>query len=289
MTATDLQPEQLCNSMFYTPRDVVESWRDCYPREVPSASRFPPRSPSSNGGPVIAHDPNGRDLIGFALEGPTQGWMLRGLASVIDAGLVINELTVAPWRRPSRTRPGGLEDLMKQLDDRQLEEATRLPSQRVDGTLLRNIRVPVVERSLMSALRSLDRRERNNAKVIALIERSSGPSVFLPPPEQRRRASKVLRAAKRAGTKRGRTGYTDNFYRAIANECVRLASLDKRQGSVYEQLAEYARRNGLVHYEPNWTTARTWIRECRKRGLLLQARRGPFSPEPGPRYSEEGK
>lgn len=85
--------------------------------------------------------------------------------------------------------------------------------------------------------------------------------------------------------RRGRAGYSDDFYKAVAMHYLRLCGAGVRQG-LHEQIAQEMKvwlREPRPRPVP---TVRSWVHEATRRGYLTGITSGRTGAVPGPRFYE---
>jgi hypothetical protein len=107
------------------------------------------------------------------------------------------------------------------------------------------------------------------------------------PPEQVARAKRAAARVPREELRRGRKGYSPDFYRWVAHQYLDLQAKNKGRG-IREVIAEEGRKR-LDRTEPvPLDTVKTWLRRARELEFIVFEKQGRVGASAGPKlYAEE--
>ncbi len=195
-----------------------------------------------------------------AASGPP--WIVRGDLAIRDGALVITRIEFVP-------EPG--------LADR--DDTSRLGlTAREAGDLVRDVQFHEVLANAAGEFR----------KFPLWLELAEGGIVASP--QQIASVKATAAALDNKSLRKGRQGYPDKFYRRVVVRYLELCEAGER--GIYRRLAEEATvecwtpgRTGAVPEE----TVRSWLREAKRRQMLITPNRGVKGGFPGPNlYPKEG-
>ena len=212
--------------------------------------------------------PPGRPLTGkpvasFSWAG-TPGWFVRGTLGIVQGDLVISRLLVEPNIQ-------GLDQVAGLVP-------SKLPPGGVTTTVLRHIPAGQIIAEAKAKLEDLANFEalRNQTEwqeVTELYVRSLGlPS----PPSVRKLLTQITGQAPR----KGRRGYSDDFYANVARLYLTLLAEGGGRGVLRRCSSALSKRAGR---EIPPETVRDWIHRARKKGFLTMGTPGKAGAAPGPR------
>jgi hypothetical protein len=215
-------------------------------------------------------------LIGFEVGGEEVGWVFSGTATLAPSGVEVVTLSISPskpYGRGSRP-PGHLYALVEELGG----PVPLSPSGGVTSELLRRIPLGKIKQLIRLEVDMAARTE----NWLDELARASGLSP-LPMFEKARRIKKAAASAPKSGRRR----YTDDHYRELAEEYIRLVVIEGRTRGVLAGIAEWL--SGRQGYEVAIPTARDHVRRARELGYLAPSKQGKVTAEPGPRLASEGQ